>query len=153
MLGGVPKTKEAPGTRHNDLAWEVFPEGLYVILQQLARRYNRPILITENGMAEALDKHRASYIIAHVQQVQRARSEGVDVIGYLHWSIVDNYEWAYQYEPRARFGLFRIHRVALDLLGRHVGRCAHHLSRGGQALAGMGERACQSKVQQHRLAL
>ena len=93
--GGVPKTTEVPGMQHNDLAWEVFPEGLYAILKQLARRYNRAILITENGMAEAVDKHRASYIISHVQQVQRARSEGVDVMGYLHWSIVNNYEWAY----------------------------------------------------------
>jgi hypothetical protein len=65
-------------------------------------------------MAEAEDKHRASYIISHVQQVQRARSEGVDVIGYLHWSIVDNYEWAYQYEPRARFGLFHVNRMVLE---------------------------------------
>src|SRR5262249_41204229 len=72
------------------------------------------ILITENGMAEAVDKHRASYIIAHLQQVQRARRDGVDVIGYLHWSIVDNYEWAYQYETRARFCLFHINRATLD---------------------------------------
>jgi hypothetical protein len=112
--GGVPKTTEVPGMQHNDLAWEVFPEGLYAILKQLARRYNRAILITENGMAEAVDKHRASYIISHVQQVQRARSEGVDVMGYLHWSIVNNYEWAYQYEPRARFGLFRVSRMDLE---------------------------------------
>lgn len=112
--GGVPKTKEVPDMHHNDLAWEVFPEGLYAILKQLARRYKRAILITENGMAEAEDKHRASYILSHVQQVQRARSEGVDVMGYLHWSIVDNYEWAYQYEPRARFGLFRVSRMDLE---------------------------------------
>ena len=112
--GGVPKTNEALSMQHNDLGWEVFPEGLYTILKQLASRYNLAILITENGMAEAVDKHRASYIISHVQQMQRARSEGVDVIGYLHWSIVDNYEWAYQYEARARFGLFRVNRTALE---------------------------------------
>ncbi len=112
--GGVPKTNEALSMQHNDLGWEVFPEGLYTILKQLASRYNLAILITENGMAEAVDKHRASYIISHAQQIQRARSEGVDVIGYLHWSIVDNYEWAYQYEPRARFGLFCVNRTALE---------------------------------------
>ena len=112
--GGVPKTNETRSMQHNDLGWEVFPEGLYTILKQLASRYHRAILITENGMAEAQDKHRASYIISHVQQVQRARREGVNVIGYLHWSIVDNYEWAYQYEPRARFGLFYVNRMALE---------------------------------------
>jgi beta-glucosidase/6-phospho-beta-glucosidase/beta-galactosidase len=114
FAGGVPKTNEAPSMQRNDLAWEVFPEGLYAILKQLATRYDLPILISENGMAEAVDKHRASYIISHVQQVQRARRDGVNVIGYLHWSIVDNYEWAYQYEARARFGLFRVNRTSLE---------------------------------------
>ena len=129
--GGVPKTNEASGMQHNDLGWEVFPEGLYTILKQLARRYNRAILITENGMAEAVDKHRASYIISHVQQVQRARSEGVDVMGYLHWSIVDNYEWAYQYEARARFGLFRVSRMDLETPD---GSFPRHITEGARAM-------------------
>jgi beta-glucosidase/6-phospho-beta-glucosidase/beta-galactosidase len=112
--GGVPKTNEAPGMQHNDLGWEVCPEGLYRLLKHLATRYKLAILITENGMAEAVDTHRASYLIAHLQQVQRAQREGVNVMGYLHWSIVDNYEWAYQYEARARFGLFRVNRASLE---------------------------------------
>ena len=114
--GGVPKANEVLSAQRNDLAWEVFPEGLYAILKRLAARYKRAILITENGMAEAVDKHRASYIVSHLQQVQRARREGVDVMGYLYWSIVDNYEWAYQYEARARFGLFRVDRLTLETL-------------------------------------
>ena len=129
--GGVPKTNEAPSMQHNDLGWEVFPEGLYTILKQLASRYNLAILITENGMAEAVDKYRASYIISHVQQVQRARREGVDVMGYLHWSIVDNYEWAYQYEARARFGLFRVDRTTLETLD---GSFRRHITEGARAM-------------------
>src|SRR5262245_9515069 len=114
FAGGVPKAHESPSVQRNELSWEVYPEGLYTILTRLYTRYHRAILITENGMAEAVDKHRASYIIAHVQQVQRARRDGVDVLGYLHWSIVDNYEWAYQYEARARFGLFHVNRTTLE---------------------------------------
>ena len=114
FAGGLPKAHETPSVQRTDLGWEVCPEGLYALLKRLATRYHRAILITENGMAEAVDKHRASYIIAHVQQVQRARRDGVDVLGYLHWSIVDNYEWAYQYEARARFGLFRVNRTTLE---------------------------------------
>ena len=129
--GGVPKANEALSMQHNDLGWEIFPEGLYTILKQLARRYNRAILITENGMAEAVDKHRASYIISHVQQVQRARSEGVDVLGYLHWSIVDNYEWAYQYDARARFGLFRVSRMDLETPD---GSFPRHITEGARAM-------------------
>jgi len=132
--GGVPKAYESPSMQHNDLGWEVFPEGLYTILKQLATRYNLAILITENGMAEAVDKHRASYIIAHVQQVQRARREGVDVMGYLHWSIVDNYEWAYQYEARARFGLFRVNRATLETPD---GSFPRHITEGARAMQAM----------------
>src|SRR5262249_21567201 len=114
FAGGVPKAHEAPSGQRNDLGWEVYPEGLYALLKRLASRYNLAILITENGMAEAVDTHRASYIVSHLQQVQRARREGVDVMGYLYWSIVDNYEWAYQYEARAAFGPFRVNRTALE---------------------------------------
>jgi hypothetical protein len=102
-----------------------------MLQQQLARRYNRPILITENGMAEAVDKHRASYIIAHLQQEQRARREGVDVMGYLHWSIVANYEWAYQYEDRARFGLFWVNRAVLETPD---GSFPRHITEGARAM-------------------
>ena len=68
IRGRDPQSPRSPQHERSDLPWEVYPEGLHVILKQLARRYNRPILITENGMAEAVDKHRASYIIAYVQQ-------------------------------------------------------------------------------------
>jgi hypothetical protein len=78
-----------------------------------------------------VDKHRASYIIAHVQQVQRARREGVNVMGYLHWSIVDNYEWAYQYEARARFGLFRVNRTSLE---SHDGSFPRRMTEGARAM-------------------
>jgi beta-glucosidase len=131
FAGGIPKAHETPGAHRTDLGWEVFPEGLYALLKRLATRYNRAILITENGMAEAVDKHRASYIVSHVQQVQRARREGVDVMGYLYWSIVDNYEWAYQYEARARFGLFRINRTALETPD---GSFPRRLTEGGRAM-------------------
>jgi beta-glucosidase len=131
FAGGLPKAYEVPSMQRSDLAWEVFPEGLYAILRRLARRYKLAILITENGMAEAVDKHRASYIISHIQQVQRARSAGVDVIGYLHWSIVDNYEWAYQYEARARFGLFRVDRTSLETPG---GSFPRRMTEGARAM-------------------
>src|SRR5262249_48707686 len=52
--------------------------------------------------------------VSPVEQAQRAQADGVDVLGYLHWSIVDNYEWAYQYEARAKFGLFHVNRTTLE---------------------------------------
>src|SRR5438445_8472863 len=70
-----------------------------------------PVLITENGVANKNDKYRAPFIVAHLQQVKRAIDNGSNVIGYLHWSFMDNYEWLENYRPEAKFGLFSIDRT------------------------------------------
>ncbi|MGH7743044.1 MAG: family 1 glycosylhydrolase, partial [Candidatus Eiseniibacteriota bacterium] len=62
-----------------------------------------PILITENGVPAATDEDRWTYIYMHLWQVARALDEGVPLLGYLYWSLLDNYEWADGYKPR--FGL------------------------------------------------
>ena len=69
-----------------------------------------PVFITENGVADKNDKYRAPFIVAHLQQVERAINNGANVIGYLHWSFMDNYEWLENYRPEAKFGLFSIDR-------------------------------------------
>ena len=86
----------------SDLGWEIYPEGLYYVLRDL-KKYNLPIYITENGLADKEDKKRAKFIIEHLQQIHRAIGDGVDVRGYLHWSLIDNFEWRDGYGPR--FGL------------------------------------------------
>jgi hypothetical protein len=72
-------------------------------------------MVTENGMAEiganglnyAVSK-RPAYIISHLQMLLRAISEGIPVLGYIHWSLVDNCEWREGYDTRAKFGLFHV---------------------------------------------
>ena len=56
------------------------------------------------------DRNRAPFIVGHLQEVKRAIQGGADIIGYLHWSLMDNYEWQEGYRPEARFGLFKIDR-------------------------------------------
>ncbi|MEB3285620.1 MAG: glycoside hydrolase family 1 protein [Candidatus Sericytochromatia bacterium] len=91
--------------------WEVYPEGIYNALKRYHKRYNLPILIAENGMAtrdlaQRQDRWtRSAYLVSHIQQMQRAMAEGVPVMGYVHWSITDNYEWG-SFSPR--FGLFSV---------------------------------------------
>jgi beta-glucosidase len=67
-----------------------------------------PVFILENGVADKSDRYRAPFIVAHLQQVKRAIDNGATVIGYLHWSFMDNYEWLENYRAESKFGLFRI---------------------------------------------
>jgi beta-glucosidase len=69
---------------------------------------NIPIFITENGIADKYDKYRAPYVVSHLQQVRKAMDHGAHLIGYLHWSFMDNYEWLDNYRPEGKFGLFSI---------------------------------------------
>jgi len=89
----------------NDLGWEVYPEGLAQYLREFSR-YRLPMLITENGIPAGEDDDRWTFIYLHLWQVARAIADGVDVVGYLHWSLLDNFEWADGY--RARFGLVEV---------------------------------------------
>jgi beta-glucosidase/6-phospho-beta-glucosidase/beta-galactosidase len=90
-----------PGAK-TDFGWEIYPEGLYRVLMRIAR-LGKPVVITENGIADAADGRRARFLVDHLQQAHRARQDGVDLRGYLHWSLMDNFEWAEGYTRR--FGL------------------------------------------------
>lgn len=93
--------------------WSVYPEGMYWICKELYGRYKLPLFIAENGMATDGDRPRqdkwtrSAFIVNHLAQLRRAMGEGIPVLGYMHWSLTDNYEWG-SYEPR--FGLFAIDR-------------------------------------------
>jgi beta-glucosidase/6-phospho-beta-glucosidase/beta-galactosidase len=89
---------------------------LYEVLKELDEKYHLPLLITENGLPEKLDTLggngiRASFIVAHLQQLLRAIKDGINVIGYICWSLVDNFEWQEAYNEKSRFGLYAIDRT------------------------------------------
>ncbi len=89
----------------SSLGWEVYPEGLGRFLRRL-KRFRLPILITENGISTGNDHDRWMFLVLHLWQMARAISAGVPVMGYLHWSLLDNFEWADGYQ--ARFGLIEV---------------------------------------------
>ena len=97
-------TRKGPGPT-NDLGWEIYPEGMYLALKDI-QKYGLPILISENGTADKNDSHRSEFLKNHIQQLQKAKDEGVNLMGYLHWSLTDNFEWAEGLTPR--FGLVEI---------------------------------------------
>lgn len=85
-----------------DNGWEYYPEGLEKVLLKLADRYGKPMFVTENGTADARDTYRPYYLLAHLDILEKIE-EKVDLRGYFHWSLVDNFEWAEGFDKR--FGL------------------------------------------------
>lgn len=105
-----PFLKKNEGKVFSDIGWEIYPEGIYWVLRKL-EKYQKPIYITENGLADAEDKLRPTFIKDHLFWVHRAIREGADVRGYFHWSLMDNFEWKEGYKPR--FGLIEINYKTL----------------------------------------
>ncbi len=95
----------------SDMGWEIYPEGIYHILRDL-KKYNKPIYITENGLADAKDEKREKFIKEHLFWVHQAIKDGVDVRGYLYWSLLDNFEWDKGFWPR--FGLVEVNYETME---------------------------------------
>ncbi len=98
--------KHSPKVPVNDLGWYMEPEGLYPLLLRAWDHYKKPILVSENGVADARDEYRRWWIEETIVAMERALSEGVKVIGYMHWSLLDNFEWATGWWPK--FGLVEV---------------------------------------------
>jgi beta-glucosidase len=92
----------------NNLGWYMEPEGLYPLIMRTWAHYKKPIIITENGVADEQDEYRQWWLEQTVLAMQKALAEGVDLRGYLHWSLLDNFEWAYGWWPK--FGLIAVDR-------------------------------------------
>ncbi|HSX53279.1 MAG TPA: glycoside hydrolase family 1 protein [Patescibacteria group bacterium] len=100
--------REDPRVPVNDLGWYMEPEGLYPLLLRTWAHYHKPIFVTENGLADSHDNHRQWWLEETMLAMERAISEGVDVRGYFHWSLLDNFEWKYGWWPK--FGLVEVDR-------------------------------------------
>jgi beta-glucosidase len=93
----------------NNLGWTLHPKGFYLTLTSMHKRYKKPIYILENGLADARhdDKLRQHFLVAHLKELWNAiKFGGVDIRGYFHWTLTDNFEWAEGFG--ARFGLIQI---------------------------------------------
>lgn len=103
------------GYDKSDKGWFIFPEGLYLMLNWLTDRFGAiPIYITENGVCyndeavngEVRDDRRIHFMKNHIAELGRAIDSGVNLKGYLTWSLLDNFEWAFGYS--CRFGLVHV---------------------------------------------
>jgi beta-glucosidase len=92
--------------KKTDMGWEIYPEGLYRVLKTVSSFTNKPIYITENGIADDSDTKREKFIKDHLLVLNKAISEGIFVKGYFYWSLIDNFEWAKGFSKR--FGLYKV---------------------------------------------
>ncbi|MFC4388735.1 GH1 family beta-glucosidase [Gracilibacillus marinus] len=104
-----------------DIGWPIFPEGFYKVLCRIKDNYGDvPIYITENGSCynnevengRVKDVGRISYLEQHLTALHRAISSGVNIKGYLTWSLMDNFEWAEGYTMR--FGIVHVNYRTLE---------------------------------------
>ena len=102
-------SKQNPKSPVNDLGWYMYPQGILPLMQRIAAHYpGRPIIITENGLADANDEHRQWWLSETMKALDTAKTQDIPMMGYLHWSLLDNFEWAYGWWPK--FGLVAVDR-------------------------------------------
>jgi beta-glucosidase len=106
MRGLFDEKKKGP--IFNDLGWEMHPRAMYDTIMDIWNWYKKPIIITENGCADSDDSRRPWFLWETLLWIHKAIEDGVPIFGYLHWSLMDNFEWAYGFWPR--FGLVKIDR-------------------------------------------
>ncbi len=111
----APWDAKKSGLELTEMGWEIFPEGLTALLLRLQRDYSvPPLYITENGGAfndqikngEIHDQQRTRFIIEHIDAVAQAMHQGVQMAGYMVWSLMDNFEWSSGYAKR--FGIVHV---------------------------------------------
>ncbi|KMJ56675.1 beta-glucosidase [Bacillus sp. LL01] len=109
------------GYQKTDISWNIYPEGFYKVLTYISKTYGDvPIYITENGSCyndepengQVKDNRRTDYLKQHLVSLNRAMENGVNIKGYLTWSLLDNFEWAEGYSMR--FGIVHVNYRTLE---------------------------------------
>ncbi len=93
------------GEELTDMPYTIYTEGIYRAIEE-AGKLKKPIIITENGIADSKDDRRGKYINSSLYAVSKAIKDGYDVRGYYYWSLMDNFEWAEGYTQK--FGLYEV---------------------------------------------
>ena len=99
------ENKYFSGDTMTDMPYAIYPEGLYRAIKQ-ADKIKKPIIITENGIADSKDDRRSLFIERYIYAMNRAIKEGSNIEGYFYWSLMDNFEWAEGYDMK--FGLYKV---------------------------------------------
>ena len=112
VLGPEGRVRPTEQTPRMQTCWEVYPDALENTIRLAASHSGRPVLVTENGIATADDEQRIAYTAEALDGVARCLADGVDVQGYLHWTLLDNFEWMAGYSKT--FGLIEVDRTTFE---------------------------------------
>ncbi|MDX1662702.1 MAG: family 1 glycosylhydrolase [Candidatus Promineifilaceae bacterium] len=116
---------------------EVYPEGLFRVIKH-ALRYQKPVYITENGVPDREDSLRPAFLLSHLREVWRGVSFNWPIMGYYHWSLVDNFEWDRGWTQR--FGLLALDRKTGEREWRSSARLYGEICHSGSISSEMAQR-------------
>ncbi|MDQ1706476.1 MAG: beta-glucosidase [Frankiaceae bacterium] len=118
------------GVRRTDMGYEFRPEAIGATLRRAAELLpGKDLVVTEHGIATTDDTERVEFILRGLASVAAAIDDGLPVRGYLHWSLLDNFEWAHGYRPT--FGLIGVDRTTMARTARPSARLLGDIARAG----------------------
>lgn len=97
---GYLPAKDTQATMINRTGADVSPAVLSAVIREVHAHCAAPIMITENGIDTLDDRQRIAHLTASLAGVERCVRDGIPVLGYIHWSLIDNFEWSSGYAPR-----------------------------------------------------
>jgi len=133
---GFSWNNDPDGVVRNDLNWAVHPPGFYKVLTDI-KKYNLPVLVTENGTADAEDKIRPWLVASYVTEMHKAIADGVKVFGYIHWALLDNWEWAEGFS--GKYGIAETDFETLERRGRNSGKLLGEIAKNNALPGSMPE--------------
>ena len=106
-----PQQHAHAGAEVSSAHMEYYPQALEATIRYTSQHVKKPIYVTENGYSTDDDSRRVAYIQTALKGVANCLKDGIDVRGYMHWSLLDNFEWIFGYGPR--FGLVSVDRTTM----------------------------------------
>ncbi|WP_434352065.1 glycoside hydrolase family 1 protein [Trichococcus flocculiformis] len=128
---GVDGIQKAPENAElTQMNYEYYPEALENVIRKVAESFKGELLVTENGIGTADDERRVQFIDTALAGVKNCIADGIPVHGYMHWSLLDNFEWQKGYSMT--FGLIAVDRQtqkrypkrSLSVLGSYADKFA-----------------------------
>lgn len=101
----LPRAKDVKATQ---MGYPYAPESVAQVVRAVAQHWSKPIYVSENGVATENDEERVAFIDRALAGLAKCLADGIDLRGYIHWSLLDNWEWFSGYGPK--FGLVQVDR-------------------------------------------